>query len=237
MRNYFTFAGRESREFGLYINGHKTFDSPEKNVSTYVVPGRSGDIVEDDRTFKNVELQYNSSFMFENFDENFSNLKNFLLSKSGYQRLTDTYHPDEFRKAIFRKAIQPTMNESNEVGAFDLVFECQPQRFLISGEQEIEITEYGANIVNPTLFNSKPLLKVYGKGEIEINNYSFEIIDFDEFTEIDCESLDCHQGNINRNENVIFTGYKFPELTPGNNYFIFDQTITKIIVTPRWFRL
>lgn len=134
MRNYFTFAGKDCREFNLYVNGHRTFDSPEKDYSMIQVPGRNGDVAMDGNRLSNIELHYDSSFIFEDFDESFSNLKNFLLSQRGYQRLVDTYHPNEYRLAIFRKAIEPTMNESNEVGAFDLVFECQPQRYLLSGE-------------------------------------------------------------------------------------------------------
>lgn len=261
MRNYFIFNGKDSREFGLYINGHKTFDSPEKKYSLFSVPGKNGEYADDIGTFSNVELAYNSSFIFEDFDENFSNLKNYLLSQTGYQRLVDTYHPDEYRMAIFRKAIQPTMSESNEVGAFDLIFECQPQRFLLYGENETILVSDNAserriffawyNGAGP--FNAKPLIKVSGSGTIRmqcnigarmIKTYSFTVSNNDNKTiYIDSEILDCYRidsdGNKeNANSDAHFTNYEFPEIIPQTrNYFEIPSTVTDMSIIPRWFKL
>lgn len=254
MRNYFTFAGVDCRDFSLYINGHKTFNSPERNYSLYEVPGRNGSIAEDGKSFKNVELHYENSFIFENFDQNFSNMKNFLLSRSGYQRLTDTYHPDEYRMAIFRKAIEPAMNESNEVGAFDLVFECQPQRYLLSGEEEIvitpeDLTELGGTfqLINATQCEAMPLIKITAPtgGVIQINDVDMEIGDLPTSITssnkmiIDSKLMDCYDERLtlNLNNYMTSTGYLFPTLKPGVNNIAFNSGITSFSITPRWFRI
>lgn len=243
MRNYFTFAGKDCREFNLYINGHRTFDSPEKDYSMIQVPGRNGDVAMDGNRLSNIELHYDSSFIFEDFEESFSNLKNFLLSQRGYQRLVDTYHPNEYRLAIFRKAIEPTMNESNEVGAFDLVFECQPQRYLLSGEviDEMDVSDlrYAEpfSIENPTLFDSEPLIRVYGTGRVGIGEYTIVIDEADGYTDIDCHMMDCYKGNQNRNSYVTLSNHEFPVLKPGKNIVTMGTGISKVEITPRWWKV
>lgn len=237
MRNYFTFAGKDSRDFNLYISGHKTYDSPTRDYRFYDVPGRHGSIAEDQRSLKNVQLKYESSFIFENFERDFSNLKNYLISRSGYQRLMDSYHPDEFRLAIFKDAIEPTMDQRNEVGAFDLVFECQPQRFLLSGEEKKTFNSSGAYIINPTYFESKPLIRVYGTGTLSIGDHTVVISAADTYTDIDCDIMDCFKENQNRNQFVSMSRYEFPNLSPGKNNIDFTSGISKIEITPRWFRI
>lgn len=249
--NSFIFDNYDSEQAELYINGHKTFDSPERNYTFQQIKGKDGDFAMDEGTFKNVELTYEKCFfrpgdqsMQNGFDRPFSALKNTLLSKSGYKRLEDTYHPDEFRLAVFRKAIQPLMDEGNEFGVFDLIFECKPQRFLKSGEDTITITDYGAHsfgmpITNPTLFASKPIIRVYGTGYVYIGNYSFNVLEADGYTDIDCEIMDCYKGAENRNPYVQFANHEFPKLVPGSNLIrkLSLSNITKLEIIPRWFTI
>ena len=254
MRNYFIFDGEDSRDYGLYISGHKTFDSPERNYKFTSVSGKSGDLAQDLGTFKNVELTYQNAFINpadlheedEDFNSAFSELKNILLSKSGYCRLEDSYHPDEFRMAVFRKAITPTLSEANDFGVFDLIFDCKPQRFLKSGENPLSYTpstqggSISSSITNPTLMDAKPLIRVYGtfeSGTVSIGQYSFTIISSTVYTDIDCETMDCYRGANNRNNIVSFTGHKFPKLVPGVNNIIATSGITRIEITPRWFTI
>lgn len=244
MRNYFIFDGVDSRTFGLYINGHKTFDSPERRYNLYQVPGRNGSIANDEHAFENVDLKYENSFIFENFEENYSRLTNFLLSRSGYCRLKDSYNPDEYRMAIFRKAVTPAMNDSNEVGVFDLIFECQPQRFLDYGDTAFVHESFPFTINNPTMFASKPIIRVYGDGQLNIGQYRIEIAGSGNFTDIDCNIMDCYEGSNNRNSIVTVRNHEFPVLVPGNTRFSlvsssggYINTISRVDVTPRWYNI
>ena len=133
MRNYFTIAGRDSRDFGIYISGQGTFNSPQKLYEQFSIPGRDGAIFGSDRRLENVELTY-PCFIYDNFSENIAAFRTFLLSLDGYQRLTDTYHPDEFRMAIFSGPLVSEVTSNNKAGSFDLSFNCKPQRFLMTGE-------------------------------------------------------------------------------------------------------
>lgn len=91
------------------------------------------------------------------------------------------------------------------------------------------------SIENPTLFDAKPLLRVYGSGTVGIGEYTFTISEADEYTDIDCEMMDCFKGAVNKNPYVTFSNYEFPVLVPGVNKITMGAGITKIEITPRWY--
>lgn len=133
MRNYFTIAGRDSRDFGIYISGAGTFNAPEKAYQFFEIPGRSGDLIGNDHRLMNVELTYHA-FIYTNFRQNVREFRSFLLSLNGYQKLSDTYHPDEYRMACYVGAFEAEPTPMLDAGEFDITFICKPQRYLVSGE-------------------------------------------------------------------------------------------------------
>lgn len=133
MRNYLTIAGKDSRDFGVYISGQGTFSAPEKAYEFYSVPGRNGAILGNENRLENIEVSY-ECFIYTNFDQNIAEFRTFLLSLNGYQRLTDSYHSDEFRMAVYVGPFEPEVTAKNDAGAFTLTFNCKPQRWLVSGE-------------------------------------------------------------------------------------------------------
>lgn len=133
MRNYFTFAGVDSRDFGVYISGQGTFSAPQKAYTFYNIPGRNGALIGSDKRLENLEVSY-EAFIYKDFDENLAAFRSFLLSQDGYQRLSDSYHPDEYRMAAYVGPFEPAVQKTNDVGSFTITFSCKPQRFLISGD-------------------------------------------------------------------------------------------------------
>ena len=47
VRNFLTFAGKNSKDFLLYISGPGVYDSPEVDMELQAVPRKNGDIVRD----------------------------------------------------------------------------------------------------------------------------------------------------------------------------------------------
>lgn len=142
MRNYFTIAGRDSRDFGIYISGAGTFNAPEKAYQFFEIPGRSGDLIGNDHRLMNVELTYHA-FIYTNFRQNVREFRSFLLSLNGYQKLTDTYHPDEYRMACYVGAFEAEPTPMLDAGEFDITFNCKPQRYLVSGETTYSFVQSG----------------------------------------------------------------------------------------------
>ena len=235
MRNYFTLNGVDSRDFGVYITGSGTFSAPRREYNMVPIPGRSGDLVGNEKRFENLELEY-PAFIYANFDANIRDFRNFLLSLVGYHKLIDSYHPDEFRMVLYEGEFEPKVVKKNDAGSFDIVFNCKPQRYLLTGETVTTLTANGT-ITNPTLFNSQPLLRVYGTGQLGVNSDTITISAADTYTDIDCEMMDCFKGLVNKNRFVSFTSYKFPEFVPGVNSISLGTGITQVEITPRWWRI
>ena len=235
MRNYFTLNGVDSRDFGVYISGQGTFSAPRREYNMIPIPGRNGDLVGNEKRFENLELTY-PAFIYANFAANIRDFRNFLLSLVGYHRLIDSYHPDEFRMVLYEGEFEPEVEKKNDAGGFDIKFNCKPQRYLLSGEAIISLTANGT-VINPTAFSSQPLLRVYGIGQLGINSDTITISQADSYTDIDCEMMDCFKGTANKNPYVSFSSYNFPVLVSGVNNFSLGTGITKVEITPRWWRI
>ena len=236
MRNYFTFDGRSSSDFGVYLSGTGTYGSPARAYNMISVPGRNGDLVGIENRLENVELTY-PAFIYANFQANVRALRNYLLSKFGYCRLQDTYHPGEYRKAVYRGGLDPEVLQNHRAGSFDITFECEPQRYLTSGETVTTLTASGT-ITNPTLFASRPLLRVYGTGILGIGSQSITILSgAGSPVDIDCEIMEAYQGTVSKNAFIQLSNYTFPALQPGANSISLGSGISRVDITPRWWEV
>lgn len=173
-----TFDGEDSRDYGVYITGQAVFNAPEREVEMISIPGRNGQFALDKGRFENIEVTYPAG-IFANTEADFaeavSNFRNLLCSKRGYVRLQDEYHPEEYRMAIYKSGLE-LENVALKAGEFEITFDCKPQRYLTSGEEENTVVN-GGTLTNPTLFDAEPLLEVEGYGTIEFNGYEIELED------------------------------------------------------------
>ena len=173
----FTFDGIDSRDYGVYISGDAVFDSPERDVEMIEIPGRNGSFALDKGRFGNITVSYPAGLFGEDeasFREGIRALRNALASRKGYCRLEDDYNPNEYRMAVYKKGLEvdPALLKAGE---FTIEFDCMPQRWLKSGETAVSVASSGT-ITNPTLFESHPLLQVWGYGEVGINDESVEVM-------------------------------------------------------------
>ena len=481
MRNYLIINGVDSRDYGVYISGQGTFSAPERAYEFYSIPGRNGALIGNEKRLENIAVTYPAFIFGDDFSEKVANFRSFLLSNIGYQRIEDSYHPDEFRMGVYVGPFEPEVTQINDAGQFDITFNCKPQRYLKDGETTytygtssvisgkevsvngaildptyftvnfdsvrsgyattsnpkrylaptgirvkingttvttkmmtvtnnyqvsrgwadlvsglgtascvvtdlpstnwtaintqtmggqnytyfrhsksflptgkltysshyrlytgttVDIVEkgkntgqavigipmnlsdyitvydpqfpYGANVSkfqqwisaqssahrpvwvetnltnpvtitmnspytpvfpaerimisaelypqasydlftevsavkvkyaptddmeNPSVFPSKPLIRAFGNGSFTINDITITVTDATDYTDIDCDLMDCYEGAINRNNDVTFSTYDFPELQPGSNHVEIVSGITTVEITPRWWRL
>lgn len=230
-----TFNGQDLRAFGLYISGEGTYNAPTRAVEEEIVPGRNGTLIIDGGRFENIEVTY-PAFIADDFDENIASLRNFLLSTQGYARLSDSYHPDEFRLASFSDGITvKTSGRYNVQGQFDLAFNCKPQRFLTSGETEQSFTEDGS-IINPTSMDAKPIIRIIGTGTVGVGDVQITFDGSSAYVDLDCEIQDAFYGVENKNNSITLTPNRFPVLGAGATGITVGDGITEVIITPRWWR-
>lgn len=236
MRQYFVLDGKSSKDYGVYISGSGTFNAPRRNREKITIPGRNGALTIDNGNYENINIEY-PAFIFNDFDVNISAFRNMLLSHTQYVRLEDSYHPDEYRLALYDGDFEADVVDNLSAGEFTLLFDCYPQRYLKSGEREIEFTAAGA-INNRTEHPALPLLRAYGDGSLTIGSISVVISGSDGYTDIDCELMEAYKDtlSVNKNNTITLSNGVFPKLMPGINNISFTG-MTKVIITPRWWIL
>lgn len=235
MRNYFTFGDYDSRDFGVFIARDGVYNAPKKVFKAVSVPGRNGDLIISQNRMENISLTY-PACIYSGFDTNLTGLKNALLSGDGYVRIADSYHPDEYRLGYYENALSVVPTVLGDGGTFSVVFNCKPQRFLTSGETQTEFTASGT-ITNPTLFSSKPLIRVYGYGTVTIGHDSITVASGYSYVDIDSDTQDCYYGIVNANSKVTLVSNNFPELPPGDTGISFSGNVTNVVITPRWYQV
>lgn len=231
----FLYNGRSSQDFSLILSGEDVWKKAVPDLERTEIPGRNGDLLLSNQRYKNVELTYHVGIP-KDFSENYTAFTNFLLKDPGYHRLEDSYHPDYYRMAVMEAEVSPQMGVLNQSGTFDVKFSCKPQQYLKSGERMQELTGSGT-IFNPTLYDARPLLRIYGQGKILIGEETVTLTVCDGYTDLDCELEDAFKDQENKNGYLILSSGDFPVLKPGFNSIIFGSGISKIELIPRWWCL
>lgn len=241
----FTFDGIDSRAYGVYVADVSVFDAPERDVELISVPGRSGALFIDRGRFENIEVEYDCFLAGDDeadFNSAISNLRNALASRVGYKRLTDDFYPDEYRMASFNDGMSVSQ-VGRRTGDFKIKFSCMPQRWLTSGETQQSWTTTTKTLTNPTLFEAKPLIAVTGHGVLTIGSQSITIngTSSTQVIYIDCDTMEAWEmsgsAKIPRNDYIQNAGDDFPVLLPGANNIRRDTGITRVAMTPRWWRV
>lgn len=233
--DFLTFDNINSKMYEVGIFGNKLADSPQRDMTTVSVPGKNGDVVIDNKRFKNITVTYHA-YIIKNYEKNIRAFRDALMQKIGYYRLEDTINDGEYRMGI----ISPiTIKELGvlKAGEFDLKFNCKPQRFLKSGE-ETAVFEVDDEMLNPYNQTALPLIRVYGTGTFSINGIGIQVLSVDEYVDIDCDLMEAYKDDIsvNCNDDIVILNNAFPSLQPGINTIDLNG-VTKIEITPRWWIL
>ena len=231
MANYFEFNGRKSSEYGLIVNGVNIFGAPNRIVDKVSIPYRNGDLLIDTGVYSNIIVTYTISLL---DPSRARDIADWLLNTNGYCRLYDTYNPTEYRLGACYSDINYQMTMLYRYGQASISFDCKPQRYLLTGETPIEFTADG-EITNPTNFYAKPLITVIGNGSFNIEGYDVTGENNDYSITIDSDTMQCYYGLDNMSQNVTMER-DFPILIDGTSEVTLDG-VTKVTITPRWWRL
>ena len=229
------FNNKSSADCRIQVAHPPGYAYPERDYTITHIPGRNGDIIQDNGCYKNVERTYEVSFDAPN--EDFATYANavsaWLHSTTGYARLEDSYEPDYYRMATYQES-NIFENLYNQAGTATIVFECKPQRFLKTGDNTITI-QNSLTITNPTGFEAYPLFKVTGtSGVLTVNGNSITFSSIDNFVMLDCELQDAYKERINKNSTISGT---FPVLKPGSNTIRWTGGISSVTMKPRWWTI
>ena len=240
-RQYLTFAGKCSKDFLLYLSAPGVYNAPEVDAELTTVPGKNGDIITENakkgqRRYKNLDITY-EAFFFDGLPARTADVKSWLLSPVGYQKLQDTYDPEFFRLATCVSALEFEPTKNHKGARMEVVFHCQPQRWSVAGQHKVRMDVPGI-LRNPYAFHAKPLIRVYGTGEGDfyVGDSRIHIFSFKGgYVDLNCETHNAYNSGGFCNQ-TIQSG-DFPTLAPGKNRIAWSGAITAAEVTPRWWTL
>lgn len=236
--NSLTFGGVNSADYGIYITGEAVYNAPKRAVDMVTVPGRNGVIAIDQGRWDNITVEYPAGTfgMTEaEFRTAVSDFRNAIVSQIGYQRLTDTYHPDEYRMALYVEGLEVKPAPQKKAGEFTLKFDAKPQRWLTEGETLVTVSD-GDTLTNPTPYDAGPLLAVEGYGTIGFNGFEIELTNevMGEITLAGSGSglpITFSQGVMNTGDTISIDSVKFYWGVSPNSGYTINTTSNPPIVT------
>lgn len=120
-----------------------------------------------------------------------------------------------------------------------MTFNCKPFKYSFAGQPTIADGNPRLTITNPTAFDSKPYIKIYGSGTVRLmitpsgqGTTTWVLSDVDEYIEIDSGLMNCFKDTVLKNDTV--TGEGFPVLKPGENSIACAGNVRRVEVVPRW---
>ena len=236
---YFTYNGRSSADFGLHIEKKDVFSAPEYDAEFISIPGRIGDIINPNRRFANIKVTYTVFLARKNIAALAAvlrDIKGWLYSEPDrYHEITDSYDAGYFRYGVISGNLD-IEEQLNKIGCFTVTFNCKPFKYSFAGQQTVSADASELTITNPTAFESRPYIKLYGSGTVVImiqpQGRGMMISNLDEYIEIDSELMNCFKDTTLKNDTV--TGDGFPMLKPGTTTIACAGNVQRIEVIPRW---
>lgn len=169
LKHSFTFGGVNTANYGIFISGEGVYNSPERDVTMLTVPGRNGQLTIDNGRFENIEVTYpcfvEAGTGATDISSRIRAFRNAIGSLTGYQRLEDTYHSDEYRQGIFKAGLNVKPVVYHTGGEFEITFDCKPQRFITAwSEYAVPLAPYVPGDTtrgDVTLFDAHPLINLF----------------------------------------------------------------------------
>lgn len=250
MVHYFEYNGINSREMGVYIRTKQAYDKPQRDLSIISVPGRNGDLVIDNGSYKNLEMTLGLRLVtpriskndVESFNYAYNKVVEWLQPTANYFAYSDSYDPRYYRKACIKSALKVTQ-KCSDIADFNVTFSMKPYKYSFEGDEAIELSG-GASftVVNPENAPSLPKMTIYNAltydatAEIvhtfAVNDTVYNIKNFRSPIQLDAEMMNLYKGAMNKNN--LYLSSTFPVLKPGANTIALVNNVSKIQLIPRW---
>lgn len=234
----FTFKNNSGTEFnslydfGIYLSERPTLPRAERNFKFTEVEGKNGTSTIDLKTYKDIEISLSCFVLNSDITNNINDRLNSWLNGEG-GILTFSFLFDKYIKVKQVKGYK-VKESSGILGEFEVTFICEPFKFLTNGENTITITQ-PTSIFNEGTFESQPIIKVYGGGNITltINNKNVILTAIDQSITLDCEIEHAYKDLVVNAQNIKMQG-EFPIFNEGQNIISWVGNVNKIEVIPKW---
>lgn len=231
----FWFGGKSSKDAGINLQRPIRFSGADPIRDSVKVAGRNGALHFETHTFENRKGKADCFVMGENAEQKFDDVNAFLFGNLSYQVLQTDEDINHFWLAKVANGADIEVR-LKKLAPFSIEFDCMPQRFLVSGNETITVTN-GGTITNPTAFTASPIITVRGngKGALNVAGTVVTLSSINDRVILDCEVQNAYKGTENLNNTI--TAPEFPVLFTGNNKISWSGGITGVEIIPRWWTL
>ena len=241
--NQLFYNGKSLADFGVTISGPGVYNAPAWDIERVTVPGRHGDLLIPHERLEMIEVTYHGVMISDNIPGQVQDLRDYLyrVGSLGLKEIRDTYNTGTYRLGIFQGPLNIEPAAMHKAAEGDLVFLCDPRRFLVSSDQSVQA---GGSLVltAPALsggaFRSEPLITVYGTGSITLGGAEFTVteipISASQYSGLilDCEAMVAYdKDGVIRND-CVSPVYYWPKIQGGET--IVNNTSNAIQVNARW---
>lgn len=229
-----TFNGILSSDFGIYVIGNNDATVPEYDYESVDIPGVTRAFHQSNKRFRNKEVVYHCICKQEAAKKVPLFCGAIMQYDNIYKRLTDTIHPEYYKVGTFVGGTQPKFYGSNDVATFDLIFDCDPRKFLVGGDtfqtvtigQDFELTNARLGLFyNPVLrVNGISSVAVYRQITQSSSSTYFILVLYDDAPELyfDTETKYAYYGSNSRDQYVNSFYMGDPVIQrPGSDYKVF----------------
>lgn len=235
----FTFNGKNSLDMGLAIKTEPIYHVAQRNRKFEEVVGRSGAIINDQGTYKNVKVKYKVYTIPTRLGHQTDQraVYDFIdwLNTDDYAELRDCYNEGYFTKAVCSNLgdIETHFRGFND-GTIE--FNREPFWYSDLGQKEITATT-NISINNPEKYIAKPDITIYGSGPgtLTVNGAAYSFTSIPRYLHIDGETGNCSFAGVRFN-NLANFNYP-PTFKSGINTISKSENITSIVIKPNWRRL
>ncbi|NFL36781.1 distal tail protein Dit [Clostridium botulinum] len=224
----FTFGNKNSyTDFGILIAKRPNIPLPKRRVANVIIPGRNSSLKFDEGTYDDITITLECSIIDKkDIIEKIDKIKEWLVV-TGESDLIFSFEPNkkyiaQVVNAIdFKQALKYT-------SSFPLIFNCKPFKYSVE-KNIITVTKNNSTIYNEGTFQSEPVIKVYGNGDIKlkINNDEVIIKNVDGYVTVDSVLKDCYKDDVLKNGDMIG---EFPVFKVGENIMGFSENVGKMEV-------
>ena len=226
---WFEYKGVKSSDLGIVVekmpsivipsNTFNDIDIPDAEVKTSV-PGRLEGF-----TYA-FECRLN-----EVNPAKYREIAKWLKNEEGNDKLIRSDEDDKYYKAKVINNI-PFEKVIKKYTRFIVHFECEPYAYS-NVEEVVTLTNKSNILLNPGVYESRPVMKIYGNGslKIKVNGQQITFSSVVNYITMDCLLFECYKDDALMNANMNGT---YPTLTLGENTIELVENVTKIEVSPNW---
>lgn len=229
---YIEWKGTRSETIpGLLICELPPITKPKMRTSITKIDGRDGDIVEElgyESYTKNIKIGLTRNYNLDTIAKYFTGEGNLILSDEPNK----IYNCRIIEKIDYEKLLR--------FKTATVKFHTQPYKYLKNESvKDLTITTQTSLVINNQgLEIAKPIITLYGSGNIEIAINGSTIFEYtfpsgETSVVVDSLQEEAYLNGIYKNRNMLG---EFPKLNPGNNTITWTGSLTRIKVEPksRW---